>query len=183
MASLYSRFTPRQNRSRQPPSCSSFSKAKRDPSFYAITQRETGKAVGVASYLRIDAPNGVIEVGHLAFSPLLQRTIAATEAMYLMMSRAFDLGYRRYEWKCHALNAASRRAATRLGLSFEGVFRQAAISKGRNRDTAWYAAVDRDWPELRRAFQQWLNPTNFDKDGKQKLSLSRLTAPLVRQGP
>jgi RimJ/RimL family protein N-acetyltransferase len=123
-----------------------------DPLFHAVIDMADGTASGVASYLRIDPPVGVIEVGHINFAPRLQNTTAATEAMYLMMRRVFDeLGYRRYEWKCDALNAASRRAAERLGFRFEGVFRQATLYKGRNRDTAWYAVVDKDWPILRDA--------------------------------
>ena len=133
-----------------------------DPLFFAIVDRATNKALGVASHMRIDPQAGSIEVGHLAYSPLLQRTPAATEAMYLMMERAFDLGYRRYEWKCNALNAPSRAAAQRLGFSFEGVFRQANIVKGRNRDTAWYAAIDQEWPALKDAYTRWLSPDNFD---------------------
>lgn len=148
-----------------------------DPLFFAIVNPATGKAVGVASYLRIDPRSGSIEVGHLAYSPLLARTTAATEAMYLMMRQAFELGYRRYEWKCHALNAASRAAAQRLGFSFEGVFRQAAVIKGRNRDTAWYSIIDRGWPALARAFEQWLDAANFDERGRQRTRLSELTAP------
>src|SRR5207249_6511593 len=124
----------------------------------------------VAAYLRVDPANGSIEVGHLAYSPSLQRTPAATEAMVLMMRRAFALGYRRYEWKCDALNAPSRAAAQRLGLSFEGIFRQAVVYKGRSRDTAWYAAIDKEWPELQMAFLRWLDPANFDPSGRQKLS-------------
>ena len=149
-----------------------------DPLFYAVVDRATGGAAGVASYLRIDPASGSIEVGHINYSPLLQRAPAATEAMYLMMERAFELGYRRYEWKCNALNEPSRVAARRLGFSFEGVFRQAAVVKGRNRDTAWYAVIDRDWPALREAFRQWLDPSNFDAQGRQRTSLSALTAPL-----
>ncbi len=153
----------------------------KDPLFYAIIDNATGKAVGVASYLRITPASGFIEVGHINYSPLLQQTPAATEAMYLMMNRAFELGYRRYEWKCDALNAGSRAAALRLGLSFEGVFRQATVYKGRNRDTAWYAAIDREWPELKDAFSRWLDPVNFDGRGKQRLRLSDLTAPILEQ--
>jgi RimJ/RimL family protein N-acetyltransferase len=152
-----------------------------DPQFYAIIDLATEAAVGVASYLRITPGSGSIEVGHLNYSPLLQRTPAATEAMYLLMQRAFMLGYRRYEWKCNALNAPSRAAAQRLGLSFEGVFRQATVSKGRNRDTAWYAAIDQEWPALNAAFQQWLSPDNFDAQGKQRTALSALTAPILHQ--
>ena len=151
-----------------------------DPLFLAIIDAATGKAVGIASYMRIDTANGVVEVGNLNYSTLLQRKPAATEAMYLMMKRAFDLGYRRYEWKCDALNAASRAAAQRLGFSFEGVFRQAVVYKGRNRDTAWYAAIDSDWPELERAFQHWLDPGNFDGEGRQRARLSDLTAPVLK---
>lgn len=152
-----------------------------DPMFFAIRDLGSGEALGVASYLRISPSCGSIEVGHLNYSPRLQRTPAATEAMYLMMRHAFELGYRRYEWKCNALNAASRTAAQRLGLSFEGVFRQHTVVKGRNRDTAWYAAIDSEWPELRRAFEQWLDPSNFDATGKQGLRLSELTARILKR--
>ena len=152
-----------------------------DPLFHAIVANTTGKAVGVASYLRITPASGSIEVGHINYSPLLQRTSAATEAMYLMMKRAFELGYRRYEWKCDALNARSRAAAQRLGLSFEGVFRQATVYKGRNRDTAWYAAIDREWPVLEEAFLRWLDPTNFDERGRSRIRLTDLTAPIIEQ--
>ena len=154
--------------------------AGNDPLFYAVIDSATDEAVGVASYLRIIPASGSIEVGHLNFSPRLQRTPAATEAMYLMMARAFELGYRRYEWKCNALNAPSRVAALRLGLSFEGIFRQATVMKGRNRDTAWYASIDSEWPALSEAFQQWLAPTNFDEQGRQRLSLSALTLPILK---
>lgn len=142
-----------------------------DPLFFAIVDAATGRATGLASYLRIDPPHGVVEVGHLAFSPLLQRTTAATEAMYLMMRNAFALGYRRYEWKCDALNGPSRQAAERLGFRFEGIFRQAIVYKGRSRDTAWYAVIDREWPALARGFEQWLHPDNFDSQGRQRLGL------------
>ncbi|MCI0538924.1 MAG: GNAT family N-acetyltransferase [Verrucomicrobiales bacterium] len=147
-----------------------------DPSFHAIIDTATGKAVGVASYLRIDPSSGSIEVGHISYSPLLQRTSAATEAMYLMMARAFSLGYRRYEWKCNALNAPSCAAAQRLGFTFEGIFRQATVVKGRNRDTAWYSVIDKEWPALARAFLRWLDPANFDEQGKQRTRLSALTS-------
>jgi RimJ/RimL family protein N-acetyltransferase len=150
-----------------------------DPLFHAVIDAETGKAAGVASYLRIAPASGSIEVGHINYSPLLQRARGATEAMYLMMKRAFDLGYRRYEWKCDALNAPSRSAAQRLGLSYEGVFRQATVYKERNRDTAWYATVDLEWPDLERAFLTWLDSANFDAAGRQRVRLSTLTAPLV----
>lgn len=151
-----------------------------DPLFFAFVDSMTGKAVGIGSYLRIDPRHGSIEVGHLNFSPLLQRRPAATEAMYLMMKYAFGLGYRRYEWKCNALNWPSRRAAQRLGLSFEGVFRQAAVYKGRNRDTAWYAAIDEEWPQLQRAFLRWLNPSNFDENGAQRSSLASMTVEVLK---
>jgi len=152
--------------------------SKSDPLFYTVMDRQS-KAVGVASYLRITPASGSIEVGHIHFSPQLQATPAATEAMYLMMRHAFALGYRRYEWKCDALNQRSRRAALRLGLSFEGVFRQATLYKGRNRDTAWYATIDLEWPQLKAAFEAWLDPANFDNSGQQKQSLSDLTAPIL----
>lgn len=150
-----------------------------DPLFYAIENRETGRIAGVASYLRIKPESGSIEVGHINYAAELQRSRAATEAMYLMMKWAFEAGYRRYEWKCNALNLASRRAAERLGFSYEGVFRQAGLSKGRNRDTAWFAAIDAEWPALKEAFRTWLDPSNFDDDGQQKERLSDLTR-LVR---
>jgi len=151
-----------------------------DPLFYAIVDLVTGQAVGVASYLRIDPANGSIEVGHIAYSPRLQRTPAATEAMFLLMQQAFALGYRRYEWKCDALNAPSRSSAQRLGLSFEGIFRQAVIYKGRNRDTAWYATIDGEWPALQTAFTQWLAPENFAANGQQRVRLTELTEPLLQ---
>jgi RimJ/RimL family protein N-acetyltransferase len=153
--------------------------AAADPQFHAVIDLASGKPVGVASYLRIDPGAGSIEVGHIHYSPLLQRTAAATEAMYLMMKRAFDLGYRRYEWKCNALNAPSRAAAMRLGFSYEGIFRQARVDKGRNRDTAWYAMIDKEWPALDRAFRRWLEPSNFDGGGRQQIALSTLTAPIL----
>lgn len=145
-----------------------------DPMFFAVIDRALNTAVGVAAYLRIAPEAGSIEVGHINFSPLLQRTPAATEAMYLMMKYAFELGYRRYEWKCDALNAPSRAAAERLGLAFEGVFRQALVYKGRNRDSAWYSAIDKEWPALKAAFEAWLAPENFDRDGVQRRKLSEL---------
>ena len=142
-----------------------------DPLFFAVVEAASGKAMGQASYLNIKPGQGSIEVGHLYFSPRLQRSRVATEAMYLMMRRAFEIGYRRYEWKCDALNAPSRAAAERLGFSYEGVFRQATVNKGRNRDTAWYAAIDGEWPALAAAFEAWLDPSNFDAAGRQKESL------------
>jgi len=143
-----------------------------DPFFHAVVDTKTGKAVGVAAFLRIDPVNGVIEVGHINYSPRLQRTPAATEAMFLMMSRVFDLlRYRRYEWKCDNLNAPSHAAAERLGFHFEGIFRQALVYKSRNRDTAWYSMLDSEWPARKREFERWLSPANFDGDGRQKTKL------------
>jgi RimJ/RimL family protein N-acetyltransferase len=151
-----------------------------DPQFHAILggsgEDQAGRALGVAAFMRIEPAAGVVEIGHIALSPALQRTAAATEAMALMLGRAFDeLGYRRVEWKCDALNAPSRAAALRLGFQYEGLFRQATVTKGRNRDTAWYAIVDSDWPALRAAFARWLDPANFDAAGRQRLRLSDLT--------
>ena len=150
-----------------------------DPLFYAIGDLATGRWGGVASFLRIAPEAGSIEVGHICLSPALQRGRAATEALFLMMQWAFAAGYRRYEWKCNALNLPSRRAAERLGLSFEGVFRQAAVVKGRNRDTAWFACIDREWPALKAAYLAWLDPANFAADGRQKARLSDLTHGLL----
>lgn len=147
-----------------------------DPYFLTIVDRATGEPVGVASYLRIDPAMGVIEVGHINFSPLAQRRPVATDAMFLMMQYVFGLGYRRYEWKCDALNAPSRAAADRFGFSYEGLFRQALVYKGRNRDTAWFSIVDHEFPRLARAFEAWLDAANFDGDGRQRQRLSALTA-------
>jgi len=144
---------------------------------YAVIDAASGKAAGVASYLNINPTAGSIEVGGIAYSPALQHKPAGTEAMYLMMRRVFDeVGYRRYEWKCNALNAPSRAAAERYGFRFEGIFRQAEIVKGRNRDTAWFSIIDREWPGIKAAFERWLDPGNFDGDGRQRASLSALTA-------
>jgi RimJ/RimL family protein N-acetyltransferase len=150
-----------------------------DPLFYCLRMLNTGHCAGVASFLRIAPEAGSIEVGHICYAPELMRTPAATEAMYLMMKWAFEAGYRRYEWKCNALNLGSRRAAERLGFSYEGIFRQAAVVKGRNRDTAWFAAIDSEWPALEAAYQAWLAPSNFDAKGRQRERLSDLTR-LVR---
>lgn len=155
--------------------------ASAGPLFFAIVDEADGRAAGVASYLRINPAVGSIEVGNICYPPRMQRTTAATEAMFLMMRNAFKLGYRRYEWKCDALNAPSIAAAERLGFAFEGVFRQATIFRGRNRDTAWFAMIDRDWEELRSCYEHWLAPGNFDADGVQRESLSALTAPVVRR--
>lgn len=150
-----------------------------DPLFYAIFDKDAGAYGGVASYLRITPENGVIETGHINLAPSLQGTRAATEALYMMMAWAFEAGYRRFEWKCDARNLPSRRSAQRLGLSYEGVFRQHAVVKGRNRDTAWFAAIDAEWGGLREAFELWLAPSNFDSRGLQQERLSDLTR-LVR---
>jgi RimJ/RimL family protein N-acetyltransferase len=146
-----------------------------DPLFFAIIERAGGRAVGVASYLRIAPASGSIEVGHIHYSDRLQHTPAASEAMFLMMERVFARGYRRYEWKCDALNGHSRAAAKRLGFIYEGTFQQATIYKGRNRDTAWFSIVDHEWPRVRDAFQTWLAPGNFDEAGRQRSRLSELT--------
>lgn len=150
-----------------------------DPYFYALVPRATGAAAGVASFLRITPAHGTIEVGHICLAPAMQGTVAATEALFRMAEWVFASGYRRYEWKCDAMNLPSRRAAERLGFSFEGVFRQHMVIKGRNRDTAWFAMTDRDWPALARAYADWLDAANFDEAGRQRRSLSALTRPLL----
>jgi RimJ/RimL family protein N-acetyltransferase len=145
---------------------------REDPLFYAIVE-PAGRAVGIAAYMRIERAHGVIEVGHLNFSRALQRTAAATEAMYLMMRRAFDdLGYRRYEWKCDRFNEPSRRAALRLGFTYEGLFRHAIVYNQRSRDTSWYSITDLEWPAKKAAFDAWLAPANFDETGAQRRRLS-----------
>jgi RimJ/RimL family protein N-acetyltransferase len=144
---------------------------------FAVIDGVSDKAVGVASYLNVNSAAGSIEVGGIAYAPALQQKPAGTEAMYLMMRRVFDeLGYRRYEWKCNALNAPSRAAAARYGFRFEGIFRQAEIVKGRNRDTAWFSIIDSEWPRNKAAFERWLDPANFNGEGRQRMSLSALTA-------
>jgi RimJ/RimL family protein N-acetyltransferase len=148
-----------------------------DPMFFALVDRATGRAGGVASLMRISPEAGSIEVGHICLSPSIQRTRAASEMIYLFARRVFDLGYRRFEWKCNAANAASRRAAQRFGFSYEGVFRQHLGVKGRNRDTAWFAMTDGDWACLEPAWEAWLAPENFDAGGRQKRRLGDLTAP------
>ena len=153
--------------------------AGKDPQFFAIINQETGHAGGVASFLRITPAAGSIEVGHINYAPELQRSRGATEAMYLMMKWAFQAGYRRYEWKCDASNKRSRRAAERFGFSYEGIFRQHTLSKGRNRDTAWFACIDKEWPALDEAYSAWLSPGNFDRHGNQIEALADLTG-LVR---
>ena len=151
--------------------------ASEDPLFLAILDNASARAVGYASYMRIEPVHRVIEVGSILYTPRLQQTALATEAMYLMARHVFeDLGYRRYEWKCNALNAPSRRAALRFGFRFEGVFRQHMIVKGRNRDTAWFSMLDSEWPVRKANFERWLDPSNFGEDGRQKVALSRLNA-------
>jgi len=146
-----------------------------DPLFFAILDKASGNAVGYAAYMRIEPAHRVIEVGSILFTPRLQRTIGATEATYLMARHVFeDLGYRRYEWKCNALNAASRSAALRLGFTFEGIFRRHMIIKGCNRDTAWFSMLDSEWPRRKTAFERWLDAANFEASGRQKISLSAL---------
>jgi RimJ/RimL family protein N-acetyltransferase len=145
-----------------------------DPLFFTLVRLGDHRPLGMASYLRIVPEHGTIEIGNIWFGPPLQRTTAATEAIYLLVSHAFDeLGYRRVEWKCNALNAASRRAAARFGFSFEGIFHQHFVIKGRNRDTAWYAITDAEWPAVRAGFESWLRPDNFDAGGAQKQSLGQ----------
>jgi len=144
----------------------------RDWSAYAIVVGD--RPVGFAAYLKINPSDGVIEIGSIVFSPSLQRTTAATEAIYLMMDNVFELGYRRCEWKCDALNESSRRAATRHGFTYEGTFRQATHYKGRNRDTAWYSIIDREWPEFADAFIRWLAAENFDADGLQRSTIEEM---------
>ena len=153
--------------------------AKDDPTFFSIIRTSDNKSVGVASYLHINPLDGSIEVGHINYSPLLQQTKEGTEAMYLMMKWAFENGYRRYEWKCNALNIKSRYAAQRLGLSYEGVFRQMAIYKGKNRNTAWFAAIDKEWKAIKESFEIYLSEKNFDKNHTPKISLSTLTRPIL----
>lgn len=146
-----------------------------DTFFYAIIDNKTGLPVGVASYLRINANHGSIEVGNLHFSKSLQKTPAATEAMYLLMYYAFEeLGYRRYEWKCNNLNVPSRKAAERLGFTFEGIFRQCNVFKGHNRDTAWFSIIDSEWPTIKTKLEKWLDSKNFSASGKQILKLQEI---------
>jgi RimJ/RimL family protein N-acetyltransferase len=143
--------------------------------FLAIVPATSGQAAGYASYMRMDPAHGVVEVGNILLAPALQRTTAATEAMYLMAAHVFEqLGYRRYEWKCNAENEPSRRAALRLGFTFEGIFRQHMVTKDLNRDTAWFSMLNHEWPVRKRAFEAWLDPANFDADGKQRQSLTEI---------
>jgi RimJ/RimL family protein N-acetyltransferase len=150
--------------------------ALEDPYSYAIIDAQ-GRAVGIATLMEIRPAMRVIEVGNIVYTPLLQHTPLGTEAQYLLAKYVFEtLGYRRYEWKCNALNAPSRRAALRYGFNFEGIFRQHFIVKGRNRDTAWFSMLDSEWRARKSAFERWLTPENFDAQGKQKVSLSSLNA-------
>jgi RimJ/RimL family protein N-acetyltransferase len=150
-----------------------------DPLHYALIDLASGKAVGTLALMRIDRGNGVIEVGHVTYSPLLKRTRIASEAIFLLMQHLFeDLGYRRFEWKCDSLNSPSRAAALRYGFKFEGIFRQAVVYRGRNRDSAWFSVIDGEWPALREGFMQWLDPRNFDAQGRQ---IERLAALIARQ--
>ena len=149
--------------------------ADRDTLLYAIMDVNNKQPIGIAGFLRINSAHGTIEVGHLHYSTFLRQSPAATDAMYLMMSYAFDeLHYRRYEWKCHSLNQPSRNAALRLGFTFEGIFRQCNVFKDRNRDTAWFSVIDSEWPELKEKFKRWLSRDNFDERGKQKVRLQDL---------
>jgi RimJ/RimL family protein N-acetyltransferase len=150
--------------------------ASEDPLFFTILV--DGRPEGMCSYLRIEPGQGVIEIGWIWFSPALQRTRAATEAIFLLARTAFDLGYRRLEWKCDARNQPSRRAAERFGFTYEGVFRQHMVIKDRNRDTAWYAIVDQEWPSVREAFEGWLADENFDEGGRQRERLDEIRARL-----
>jgi len=154
-----------------------------DPMFFAVVDRETGRAEGRLSFMRIDESNGVIETGNIQFGPRLARTRGATEAIYLQARYAFDeLGYRRFEWKCNDLNEPSKRAARRFGFTFEGVFRQHMVVKGENRDTAWFAMLDHEWPARKQAFERWLAPENFDAAGQQRTSLTTLNAQSLDSG-
>lgn len=149
-----------------------------DPLHFAVRMGD-GRLGGTLSLMRMTPEAGSIETGWLTFAPRLQRTRESTEAVYLLLKWAFSAGYRRFEWKCDAANLPSRRAAVRFGMSFEGIFRQASVVKGRNRDTAWFAAIDSEWPALRDAFEMWLDASNFDDDGRQRRRLGELTAPIV----
>lgn len=151
--------------------------ASQDPLFFTVIDKASGRIAGRQTLMRIDAANGVIEIGNIYWGPLISRQPAATEAHFLFMQYAFDgLGYRRWEWKCNNRNEPSKRAATRFGFTFEGVFRQHMIVKGENRDTAWYSVIDSEWPDLKRAYREWLDPANFDAEGKQKRRLEEIRA-------
>lgn len=157
--------------------------ASADPLYYTVIDKASGKVAGRQTFLRIDTANGVIEIGHIFWSSLIARTPATTEAFYLFARHVFeDLGYRRFEWKCNDRNEPSKRAAARFGMMFEGLFRQAAVVKGENRDTAWYSLIDREWPVVKQAFEEWLAPENFDADGRQRIALSTLTPLRMESG-
>jgi RimJ/RimL family protein N-acetyltransferase len=143
-----------------------------DPLFYAVIDKRTGRAEGRQSLMRIDTVHGVIEIGNILWGPAIARSRIATEALFLFARHAFDLGYRRFEWKCNNLNEPSKRAAERFGFSFEGIFRQHMVVKGKNRDTAWFAIIDQDWPRLKAGYEAWLRPENFDGDGQQRSKLT-----------
>ncbi len=143
-----------------------------DPFFYAVIDKKTGRAEGRQSLMRIDTVHGVIEIGNILWGPAIARSRVATEALFLFARHAFDLGYRRFEWKCNNLNEPSKRAAERFGFSFEGIFRQHMVVKGKNRDTAWFAIIDRDWPRLKAGYEAWLSPENFDAAGQQRRKLT-----------
>jgi RimJ/RimL family protein N-acetyltransferase len=156
--------------------------ASEDPLFFAVVDRASGHAQGMASFMRVVPEHGVIEIGHIWFAPALQRTRQATEAIYLLARHAFDdLGYRRFEWKCDSLNQPSRRAAERFGFVYEGVFRQHMVIKDRNRDTAWFSILDGEWPVVRAAFEAWLAPENFDGQGRQRRSLAEIRGGLATE--
>lgn len=153
--------------------------ASEDPLFFVVIDKADGRIAGRQSLMRIDAANGVIEIGNIYWGPLIARRPAATEAQFLFMEYAFEgLGYRRYEWKCNNLNEPSKRAAQRFGFTFEGVFRQHVVVKGENRDTAWYSVIDEEWPQLRRTYREWLDPANFDGEGRQRRRLEEIRADL-----
>ena len=150
--------------------------SSQDTIFWAIKERKTGKVVGHTSFLRIDSANAVVEIGHIMYSPLLQRTVGATEAWFMLADRAFDSGFRRLEWKCNVLNEPSRRAALKYGYVFEEVFRQHMVVKGKNRDTAWYSILDGDWAVEKMVIQEWMDDGNFDEGGKQRRNLAMIRA-------
>ncbi len=153
------------------------SEASLDPIFFTVIDKSSGKIAGRQTFMRVDEKNGVVEIGNIYWGPLVSRTPATTEALYLFARQAFDkLGYRRFEWKCDNDNAPSKRAAERFGFVFEGIFRQHLIVKGKNRDTAWYSMLDSEWPDNRRAFEAWLDPANFDGEGRQIRRLEEIRA-------
>lgn len=154
--------------------------ASTDPLYFTVVDKASGTIAGRQTFMRIDQANGVIEIGNILWNPPVARTPAATEALFLFARHVFDdLGYRRFEWKCNAENIPSRRAASRFGFQFEGIFRQHLIVKGKNRDTAWFSMIDKEWPQNRRAFEEWLDPSNFDSDGSQKSSLDEIRAAIT----